>query len=150
MKLITAIIKPFKLDDVKSALETFGVHGLTVSEASGYGRQFVATAPPAYFQPDIDRIKRYLAVILVGIPIWYVIGVLFTFSKEIGADLGLGNLTTRGSTSVLETFVLGIFAMIAIPFRSLRWGAICMVPAGLSVAATFAVMVKFTSKAFAG
>jgi nitrogen regulatory protein P-II 1 len=39
MKLITAIIKPIKLDDVKSALETFGVHGLTVSEASGYGRQ---------------------------------------------------------------------------------------------------------------
>jgi len=39
MKLITAIIKPFKLDDVKSALETFGVHGITVSEASGYGRQ---------------------------------------------------------------------------------------------------------------
>jgi nitrogen regulatory protein P-II 1 len=39
MKLITAIIKPFKLDDVKTALESFGVHGLTVSEASGYGRQ---------------------------------------------------------------------------------------------------------------
>ena len=39
MKLITAIIKPFKLDDVKSALEGRGVHGLTVSEASGYGRQ---------------------------------------------------------------------------------------------------------------
>jgi tetratricopeptide (TPR) repeat protein len=30
-------------------------------EASAYGRQFVATAPPAFFQPDIDRIKRYLA-----------------------------------------------------------------------------------------
>ena len=39
MKLITAIIKPFKLDDVKVALEGQGVHGLTVSEASGYGRQ---------------------------------------------------------------------------------------------------------------
>ncbi len=39
MKLITAIIKPFKLEDVKSALEGRGVHGLTVSEASGYGRQ---------------------------------------------------------------------------------------------------------------
>ena len=39
MKLITAIVKPFKLDDVKSALETFGVTGITVSEASGYGRQ---------------------------------------------------------------------------------------------------------------
>src|SRR3954464_2680576 len=39
MRLVTAVIKPFKLDDVKAALETFGVQGLTVSEASGYGRQ---------------------------------------------------------------------------------------------------------------
>jgi nitrogen regulatory protein P-II 1 len=39
MKLITAVIKPFKLDDVRAALETFGVHGMTVTEASGYGRQ---------------------------------------------------------------------------------------------------------------
>jgi len=39
MKLITAIIKPFKLDDVKAALEAFGIQGMTVSEASGYGRQ---------------------------------------------------------------------------------------------------------------
>ncbi|MFE9427998.1 P-II family nitrogen regulator [Kitasatospora sp. NPDC006697] len=39
MKLITAILKPFKLDDVKTALQELGVHGLTVSEASGYGRQ---------------------------------------------------------------------------------------------------------------
>jgi nitrogen regulatory protein P-II 1 len=39
VKLITAIIKPFKLDDVKAALEGQGVHGLTVSEASGFGRQ---------------------------------------------------------------------------------------------------------------
>jgi nitrogen regulatory protein P-II 1 len=39
VKLITAIVKPFKFDDVKAALEAFGVHGMTVSEASGYGRQ---------------------------------------------------------------------------------------------------------------
>ena len=39
MKLLTAVIKPFKLDDVRSALEKFGVQGMTVSEASGYGRQ---------------------------------------------------------------------------------------------------------------
>jgi nitrogen regulatory protein P-II 1 len=39
MKLITAIIKPFKLDDVKSALKTMGVVGLTVSEVRGFGRQ---------------------------------------------------------------------------------------------------------------
>ncbi|WP_406197989.1 P-II family nitrogen regulator [Kitasatospora sp. NBC_01560] len=39
MKLITAIVKPFKLDEVKNALQAVGVHGLTVTEASGYGRQ---------------------------------------------------------------------------------------------------------------
>jgi nitrogen regulatory protein P-II 1 len=39
MKLITAIIKPFKLEDVKSALEVAGIEGLTVTEASGFGRQ---------------------------------------------------------------------------------------------------------------
>lgn len=39
MRLVTAVIKPFKLEEVKAALETFGVHGMTVSEASGYGRQ---------------------------------------------------------------------------------------------------------------
>ena len=37
MKLITAIIQPHKLDDVKEALAAAGVHGLTVSEANGYG-----------------------------------------------------------------------------------------------------------------
>jgi nitrogen regulatory protein P-II 1 len=39
MRIVTAVIKPFKLDDVKAALEATGVAGLTVSEASGYGRQ---------------------------------------------------------------------------------------------------------------
>ncbi|KAF5997320.1 MULTISPECIES: P-II family nitrogen regulator [Streptomyces] len=39
MKLITAIVKPYRLDEVKTALQELGVHGLTVTEASGYGRQ---------------------------------------------------------------------------------------------------------------
>jgi nitrogen regulatory protein P-II 1 len=39
VRLVTAVIKPFKLDEVKEALETFGVQGLTVAEVSGYGRQ---------------------------------------------------------------------------------------------------------------
>ncbi|MGN6750954.1 MAG: P-II family nitrogen regulator [Intrasporangium sp.] len=39
MKLVTAIIKPHRLDDVKEALEAFGISGMTISEASGYGRQ---------------------------------------------------------------------------------------------------------------
>ena len=39
MKLIVAIIKPFKLDDVRKALTTVGVQGMTVTEVKGYGRQ---------------------------------------------------------------------------------------------------------------
>jgi nitrogen regulatory protein P-II 2 len=39
MKIITAIIKPFKLDDVRSALSDIGVQGVTVSEVKGFGRQ---------------------------------------------------------------------------------------------------------------
>ncbi len=39
MKLITAIIKPFKLDDVREALSEIGIQGLTVTEVKGYGRQ---------------------------------------------------------------------------------------------------------------
>lgn len=39
MKLVTAIIKPFKLDDVREALAPLGIQGLTVSEVKGFGRQ---------------------------------------------------------------------------------------------------------------
>ncbi|MDO5501698.1 MAG: P-II family nitrogen regulator [Actinomycetia bacterium] len=39
MKLITAVIKPHQLEAVKEALEAYGISGMTVSEASGYGRQ---------------------------------------------------------------------------------------------------------------
>ena len=39
MKLVTAIIKPFKIDEVRDALLKIGVHGMTVTEVKGYGRQ---------------------------------------------------------------------------------------------------------------
>ena len=39
MRLVTAVVKPFKLDDVRAALESFGVQGMTVSEVQGFGRQ---------------------------------------------------------------------------------------------------------------
>ena len=39
MRLVTAVLKPFKLDDVKAALQALGVQGMTVSEVQGFGRQ---------------------------------------------------------------------------------------------------------------
>jgi nitrogen regulatory protein P-II 1 len=39
MRLVTAIVKPFKLEDVKDALQRIGIHGMTVTEVKGFGRQ---------------------------------------------------------------------------------------------------------------
>jgi nitrogen regulatory protein P-II 2 len=39
MKLVTAIIKPFKLEDVRNALENLGIQGMTITEVKGFGRQ---------------------------------------------------------------------------------------------------------------
>ena len=39
MKLVVAVLKPFKLDDVKEALKSLGVHGMTLTESQGFGRQ---------------------------------------------------------------------------------------------------------------
>lgn len=55
MKLITAIVKPFKLDDVKDALKAAGVTGVTVTEARGFGRQggHVETYRGAEYKVDL-------------------------------------------------------------------------------------------------
>jgi nitrogen regulatory protein P-II 1 len=65
MKLITAVIKPFKLEDVKSALETFGIHGLTVSEASGFGRQKGHTEVYRGAEYTVDLVPKLRIEILV-------------------------------------------------------------------------------------
>ena len=65
MKLITAVIKPFKLDDVKSALEAFGVHGMTVTEASGYGRQRGHTEVYRGAEYTVDLVPKVRVEVLV-------------------------------------------------------------------------------------
>jgi nitrogen regulatory protein P-II 1 len=65
MKLVTAIIKPFKLEDVKSALEGNGVHGLTVSEASGFGRQKGHTEVYRGAEYTVDLVPKVKVEIVV-------------------------------------------------------------------------------------
>ena len=65
MKLVTAIVKPFKLDDVKSALETLGVLGLTVSEIRGYGRQKGHTEVYRGAEYTVDLVPKVRLEILV-------------------------------------------------------------------------------------
>ena len=65
MKLITAIIKPFKLEDVKVALEGRGIHGLTVSEASGFGRQRGHTEVYRGAEYTVDLVPKVRVEVLV-------------------------------------------------------------------------------------
>ena len=65
MKLITAIIKPFKLEDVKDALEGQGITGLTVSEASGFGRQRGHTEVYRGAEYTVDLVPKVRVEILV-------------------------------------------------------------------------------------
>jgi nitrogen regulatory protein P-II 1 len=58
MKLITAIIKPFKLDDVKTALREAGVEGMTVSEVRGFGRQGGHTETYRGTEYNIDFVPK--------------------------------------------------------------------------------------------
>ena len=61
MKMIMAVIKPFKLDDVRKALVDFGIEGLTVTDVKGFGRQ--------KGQPDIEQSEDYQVSFLPKIKI---------------------------------------------------------------------------------
>lgn len=65
MKLITAILKPFKLDDVKDALQAAGITGMTVSEASGFGRQRGHTEVYRGAEYTVDLVPKIRLEVLV-------------------------------------------------------------------------------------
>ncbi|MDT0259926.1 P-II family nitrogen regulator [Jatrophihabitans lederbergiae] len=65
MKLVTAIIKPFKLEEVKVALENLGVQGLTVSEVSGFGRQRGHTEVYRGAEYTVDLVPKVRVEVLV-------------------------------------------------------------------------------------
>ncbi len=68
MKKIEAIIKPFKLDEVKDALQKIGVHGMTVSEVKGFGRQKGHTELYRGAEYIVDFLPKVLIEIVVDDP----------------------------------------------------------------------------------
>ncbi|MBS4727235.1 P-II family nitrogen regulator [Mycobacterium sp. SM1] len=66
MKLITAIVKPFAIDDIKSAVEQLGVLGLTITEVQGYGRQKGHTEVYRGAEYQVDFIPRVKVEVLVN------------------------------------------------------------------------------------
>ncbi len=65
MRLVTAIVKPFKLDDVKTALEAVGVQGMTVSEVQGFGRQRGHTEVYRGAEYTVDFVPKVRIEVLV-------------------------------------------------------------------------------------
>jgi len=65
MKLITAIVKPFKIDDIKEALKAAGVQGITVSEVKGFGRQGGHTETYRGSEYQIDFVPKSRVELLV-------------------------------------------------------------------------------------
>ncbi|MET9496979.1 P-II family nitrogen regulator [Streptomyces sp. NPDC006552] len=66
MKLITAVVKPYRLDEVKTALQELGVLGLTVTEASGYGRQRGHTEVYRGAEYQVDLVPKVRIEVVVG------------------------------------------------------------------------------------
>jgi nitrogen regulatory protein P-II 1 len=65
MKLVTAIVKPFRLDEVKEALKAHGVQGLTVSEVQGFGRQRGHTEVYRGAEYEVDFVPKVRVEVLV-------------------------------------------------------------------------------------
>ena len=68
MKLIVAVLKPFKLDDVKEALKNIGVHGLTLPEAQGFGRQRGHTEVYRGAEYEVDFVPKIRLEVVVDDP----------------------------------------------------------------------------------
>jgi nitrogen regulatory protein P-II 2 len=96
MKIVMAIIKPFKLDDVRDALTGIGVHGMTVTEVKGYGRQKGHT--------EIYRGAEYSVSFLPKLKIEVAVG-----SDQV--DKVIDAITTAAKTGQIgdgKIFVLGL------------------------------------------
>ncbi len=96
MKLITAIIKPFKLDAVKEALTTVGVEGMTVSEVKGFGRQKGHT--------EVYRGSEYTVDFLPKVKIEIVVSDEIT-EKVVAAIVGAAKTGKIGDGKVFVSAV---------------------------------------------
>ena len=101
MKLITAIIKPFKLDDVKSALREAGVVGITVSEVRGFGRQGGHTETYRGAEYQIDFVpKLKLEIVLDADQVDRVVDLLVEAARS--GKIGDGKVWVTEVESIIR------------------------------------------------
>ncbi len=101
MRIVTAVIKPHKWEDVREALESFGVTGMTVSEASGYGRQKGHTEVYRGAEYDVTLVpKLRVEVVVEDDDVADVVGVI-TKSAQTG-KIGDGKVWVQPVDTVIR------------------------------------------------
>ena len=105
MKLIMAIIKPFKLDEVREALTTLGIQGLTVSEVKGFGRQ--------KGQTEIYRGQEYTVSLIRKVRLEIAVNEDFV-EPTIGAIMRAARTGESGKIGDGKIFVLPLLDVVRI------------------------------------
>ncbi len=101
MKLVTAVVKPHKWDDVRAALEMAGVTGMTVSEVSGYGRQKGHTEVYRGAEYDIALVPKIRIEIVVDDPdVDEVVGAIIKSART--GKIGDGKVWVQPVESVVR------------------------------------------------
>jgi nitrogen regulatory protein P-II 1 len=101
MRLITAIIKPFKLDDVKAALQAAGVNGMTVDEVKGFGRQRGHTEVYRGAEYKVDLVPKIRIVVVVDdIDAAEIIDVILTNART--GKIGDGKVWSEGLDELIR------------------------------------------------
>ncbi|MEX0875022.1 MAG: P-II family nitrogen regulator [Actinomycetota bacterium] len=99
MKLVTAIVKPFKLDEVKDALKDVGIQGMTVTESRGFGRQRGHTEVYRGAEYQIDFVPKVRIEVLVDESIVDRVVEAITESARTGS-IGDGKIWVTAAESV--------------------------------------------------
>lgn len=101
MKLVTAILKPHRIDDVKESLESFGITGMTVSEASGFGRQRGHSEVYRGAEYVVDFVPKIrLEVVVEDIDADSVVGVIVSAART--GRIGDGKVWTTSIDDVVR------------------------------------------------
>ncbi len=100
MKLVTAVVKPFKLEDVKEALKEVGVQGMTVTEARGFGRQRGHTEVYRGAEYQIDFVPKVQIEVLVDDALT---------DRAVDAILGSAQTGTIGDGKIWVTSVGSVY-----------------------------------------
>ena len=101
MKLITAIVKPFKVDDVKDALKEAGVAGMTITEVKGFGRQSGHTEVYRGAEYTVDFVPKVKFEILCAADDAERLAGIIADASRTG-KIGDGKIWTTDLTSVLR------------------------------------------------